>query len=108
MDATSARATLHGWITDADDATVISLAELLASLTVRGLLSKTESQPGTPFPLKIGDAPKPSQTPAEWWADAAQRREEADHQARDASIARMRQSAEERASKVLPPDKSDN
>jgi hypothetical protein len=102
MDVTSARTTLHGWITDADDATVISLAELLASLTARGLLSKTESQPATSFPLKIGDAPKPSQTRAEWWAEVAQRRHEADHQARDASSARMR------ASKVLPPDKSDN
>ena len=108
MDAKTARETLHGWIDKAEDATIISLAEVLASLIARGLLAKTEAQPGMPFTLKIGDAPTPAQTPAEWWADAALRREEADRQGRAASTARMRQRAEQQASKDLPPDESED
>lgn len=99
MDAATARATLHHWIEQADDAVVISLAELSAQLTA-AIERKSQQQQLARDLLPTAD---PSQTPGEWWANAHQRREEADRQGRAASAARRRQSAEERADEASAP-----
>lgn len=96
MDATTARETLHGWIDDADDATVISVAELLASLKARGLLRKADPQPtmkAIPFTMDIDNAPALPRTITMEVNDSPQttgeRREEADRLARAGGFERL-------------------
>lgn len=92
MDAQTARETLHGWIDDADDATAISLAELLASLSARGLLSLAGPQPdrvAVPFTMQVDEEPA---TPRNYVLDARaneERQERADQLAREAMLRRM-------------------
>jgi hypothetical protein len=99
MDAKTARETLHHWIDQADDAVVISLAELSAQLKV-AIERKSQQQPLARDLLPTAD---PSQTSGEWWANAHQRRAEADRQGRAESAARRRQSAEKRAGEASAP-----
>ena len=99
MDAATARATLHDWIDQADDAVVIGLAKVSAQLTL-AMEHKIEQQLAARGLLPDAEQP---QTSSKWWADAHRRREEADRQARTASIARMRQRAEEQAGKASVP-----
>jgi hypothetical protein len=99
MDAATARATLHHWIDQADDAFVIGLVALSAQFKA-ALEQKHEQHLLARGLLPTADPP---QTSGEWWANAHQRREEADRQGRAASAARMRQSAEERAGKGHAP-----
>jgi hypothetical protein len=96
MDAKTARETLHHWVDQADDSIVISLAELSAQLTA-AIERKSAQQQSARNLIPTSD---PSQTSGQWWADAHQRREEADRQGRAASAARIRQNAEKRAAEA--------
>ena len=104
MDAATARATLHDWIDQADDAVVIGLAKVSAQLTP-AMEQKIGQQLAARGLLPDADPPL---TSSKWWADTHRRREEADRQARTASIARMRQRAEEQAGTVYVPICMDN
>ena len=79
MDTRTARATLQGWIDEADDAFILSLIELFRTAIEQQVKPQTVSQAGRKaitFTMKIDDMPVPPSTITMMVGDPPQTTEE--------------------------------